>query len=47
MVITGYFIEEDWVYREVLLGFEPLQGKHSGYNLSSVLFDKLRQYRIN
>ena len=47
MAITGYFIDEDWVYREVLLGFKPLQGKRSGQNLSSVLFDKLRQYGID
>jgi hypothetical protein len=47
MAITAYFIDEDWEYREVLLGFEPLQGKHSGQNLSDVLFDKLRQHEID
>ncbi|KAJ5274116.1 hypothetical protein N7478_009241 [Penicillium angulare] len=26
MAITGYFIDADWVYREVLLGFKPLYG---------------------
>ncbi|KAJ5316466.1 hypothetical protein N7476_006773 [Penicillium atrosanguineum] len=30
MAITGYFIDKDWQYREVLLGFEPLHGTHSG-----------------
>lgn len=41
MAITGYFIDKDWQYREVLLGFEPLHGTHSGANLSSVVLDIL------
>jgi hypothetical protein len=33
IAITGYFLDLDWNYREVLLGFEPLYGAHSGkYN---------------
>jgi hypothetical protein len=46
MAVTGYFIDEDWQYREVLLGFEPLHGTHSGVNLSSVLLDILQQHGI-
>lgn len=46
MAITGYFIDKDWQYREVLLGFEPLHGPHSGVNLSSVLLDILLQHKI-
>lgn len=30
MAVTGYFIDEGWNYREILLGFEPLHGAHSG-----------------
>ena len=30
IAITGYFLDLDWNYREVLLGFEPLYGTHSG-----------------
>lgn len=37
MAITGYFIDIDWSYREVLLGFKPLEGTHTGANLSCVL----------
>ncbi|KAG0157879.1 hypothetical protein PDIDSM_5391 [Penicillium digitatum] len=29
MAITGYFIDSDWVYREVLLGFKPLHDNAS------------------
>jgi hypothetical protein len=46
MAITGYFIDSDWNYREVLLGFEPLHGVHSGANLSTVLLAKLEQHNI-
>jgi hypothetical protein len=46
MAITGYFIDDEWNYREILLGFEPLHGSHSGTNLSTVLFDLLQQYEI-
>ncbi|KAJ5310940.1 uncharacterized protein N7443_003401 [Penicillium atrosanguineum] len=46
MAITGYFIDKDWQYREVLLGFEPLHGTHSGTNLSSVVLDILLQHKI-
>jgi hypothetical protein len=43
---TGYFIDDDWNYREMVLGFEPLHGTHSGVNLSAVLFVLLQQYEI-
>jgi hypothetical protein len=46
MAITGYFLDQDWKYREILLGFEPLHGKHSGVNLSQVLFDCLQEHQI-
>lgn len=46
MAITGYFIDSDWQYREVLLGFEPLSGKHSGINLSAVVLEILQRYNI-
>ena len=46
MAITGYFIDADWNYREILLGFEPLHGTHTGVNLGSVLFDLLQKHGI-
>jgi hypothetical protein len=46
MAITGYFIDADWVYREVLLGFKPLRGAHTGSNMSSVLLETLMEYKI-
>lgn len=46
MAITGYFLDHNWEYREILLGFEPLSGTHSGVNLSDVLMKLLQQYNI-
>lgn len=40
------FIDDEWNYREILLGFEPLHAFHSGANLSAVIFDLLQQYVI-
>lgn len=33
MAITGHFIDDDWYYREILLGFESLHRTHYGINL--------------
>jgi hypothetical protein len=46
MAITGYFLDKDWNYREILLGFEPLHGTHSGLNLSTTLLEVFQQYNI-
>jgi hypothetical protein len=46
MAVTGYFLDHDWEYRELLLGFEPLSGTHSGINLSEVLMKLLQQHEI-
>jgi hypothetical protein len=46
MAITGYFIDVDWVYREVLLGFKPLHGAHTGANLSNVLLETLIEHNL-
>lgn len=46
MAVTGYFIDQEWNYREILLGFEPLQGSHTGVNLGAVLFELLQQHQI-
>jgi hypothetical protein len=41
MAITGYFIDQEWNYREVLLGFEHIHGSHTGSNLSEIVFQIL------
>ena len=46
MAITGYFINSDWVYREVLLGFKPLYSIYTGSYLSSILIETLAEHNI-
>ena len=46
MASTGYFIDQEWNYCEILLGFEPLYGTHTGSNLSSVLFNILQEHNV-
>lgn len=46
MAVTGYFLDSEWNYREILLGFEPLHGAHSGANLSTVVLKLLQEHQI-
>jgi hypothetical protein len=46
IAITGYFIDQEWEYREVLLGFEPIYGSHTGANLSETVFRILQEHSI-
>lgn len=46
MAITGYFVDSNWVYQEVLLGFKPLHGSHTGLNLSGVVLETLVEHHI-
>jgi hypothetical protein len=47
MAISGYFLDQEWNYRELLLGFEPLEGSHTGRNLSLVLSEILQKNQIS
>jgi hypothetical protein len=46
MAITGYFLDQDWNYCEVLLGFEHLHGSHSGSHLSETVIQILKEHDI-
>lgn len=46
MAVIGYFISEDFCFREVLLGFAPLEGSHSGDRLASVLLGILEKHNL-
>lgn len=46
MAITGYFLDQNWNYHEVLLGFEPIHGSHTGANLSTILLEQLHEHQI-
>lgn len=47
IAITGYFLDQHWEYRQVLLGFELLEGPHTGENLGLVLCDVLTKHQIS
>ena len=47
MAITGYFIDTNWRYREVLLGFEHLEGNHTGQSLVQTLDSILAKHNIS
>ena len=46
MAVIGYFISKDFYFFEVLLGFSPLKGSHTGENLATVLFDVLEKHNL-
>ena len=46
MAVTGCFLDQDWNYCEVLLGFEHLHGSHTGENLSKTVTQLLSDHRI-
>jgi hypothetical protein len=46
MAIVAYYITESWKYQEVLLGFEPLHGAHTGRNLAQVVERVLLHFGI-
>lgn len=46
MAITGYFLDRDWNYREILLGFKRIHGTYTSANLSTILLKRLQQFDI-
>lgn len=47
MAILGYFIDDDFRYHEVLLGFPPLPGSHTGSQLALVVQELLQKYGLS
>ena len=46
LAVMVYFIDVNWRYREVLLGFEHVSGRHTGVNLARIVKDILDNYRL-
>ncbi len=44
--VTCYYISESWEYKEVLIGFEPIEGSHTGENLGYAVNDILPQHNL-
>ncbi|EED23320.1 hypothetical protein TSTA_067550 [Talaromyces stipitatus ATCC 10500] len=45
MAVTGCFLDREWEYQEILLGFEPLSGTHSGVNLGDMILKILHPHQ--
>ncbi len=46
MSVTGYFIDKNWKYREVLLAFQSLSGAHTGEMMVNIVVDILKKYNL-
>jgi hypothetical protein len=46
LAITAYYIDNNWEFREVLIGFEQIHGEHTGVVLSRIVEDVLEQFGI-
>jgi len=46
MAVTGYFLDKDCNYCEVLLGFEHHHGSHTGAYLSEIVIQILQEHGI-
>lgn len=47
MGIMATFITEKWEYREALIGFEFLDGAHTGKELATIVQRVISQYRLD
>jgi hypothetical protein len=45
LAVKGYYVNDNWQLREVLLDFVPLRGRHSGVSLASTILQVLRSTR--
>lgn len=46
LALTGYFLTEDMDYHEVLLGFRPVAGSHTGENLAEIVLEVLQKHHL-
>lgn len=47
MAIVATFIDKQWEYREALIGFEPLDGAHTGKELATIVRRVISQYKLD
>jgi len=46
IAIVAYWISDSWQMEEVLIGFEEIQGSHTGANMAGIINDVLARYVI-
>lgn len=47
IAIKAYWITDDWVLAEALIGFEPVYGNHTGEALGATVLKRLEEFRIS
>ena len=46
MGITAHWIDREWHQKELVIGFEPLNGSHTGKNLAEALIVVIKRYNL-
>lgn len=46
IAIIAYYVNEDWLYCESLIGFEPIRGTHSGESMAKIVFEVLSKFEL-
>ena len=44
--VTVHWIDENWIQREMVIGFEPLNGSHTAENLVEALINVLERFHL-
>jgi hypothetical protein len=44
--ITAHWIDSNWHQRELVIGFEPLHGPHTGENLADALINVIERFNL-
>jgi hypothetical protein len=44
--VLCYYVSDDWQYKEVLIGFEPVSGSYTGQNLATVVNHVLQRLNL-
>lgn len=46
LALTGYFLTEDMDYHEIILGFRPVSGSHTGESLAAIVLSVLHKHNL-
>jgi hypothetical protein len=44
--VTAHWIDDKWMQRELVIGFEPMNGAHTGENLAEALINIVERFNI-
>jgi hypothetical protein len=44
--VTAHWIDDNWVQREMVIGFEPLNGSHTAENMLEALLSVLYRFHL-